>query len=186
MDGKVLFESCLAQASAVIEQVKADQFDLPTPDTKWDVRTLVSHMLYELSWVADILDGKTDAAVGSSYNGDLIGTDLPTNWRIAAGRALVATAEVDQDRLIHLSYGDYTAAHYLREQANDQLIHAWDLGEAIGVPVLFDPAVAKALYEMALPRQLELAASGLFAPPLPVPDSADTQTKLLALLGRHA
>lgn len=186
MNEKVLFEKCLAQASAVMARVKPSQYDLPTPDTEWDVRTLVGHMLYELSWVADILNGKTIAEVGAAHDGDLIGDDLPTNWRVATDQAVSAVTQVDLSRPIHLSYGDFPASHYLREQANDQLIHAWDLGVAIGVPVLFDSAVAEILYQATLPRQRELAASGLFAPAIAVPDSADVQTKLLALLGRRS
>lgn len=185
MDAKVLFEQCLAQTTEVMAQVKTSQFDDPTPDTEWNVRTLVTHMLYELSWVADILAGKTVAEVGQKYDGDLIGTDLQKNWRTTADSALSAVTQVDLTRTIHLSYGDFPAEHYIREQANDQLIHAWDLGSAIGAPVQFDPAVAEELYQAALPRKDELAASGLFAPALAVPETADIQTKLLALLGRR-
>lgn len=186
MDAKLLFEQCLAQTTEVMAQAKTSQFSGPTPDTEWDVLTLVAHMLYELSWVADILAGKTVAEVGQKYDSDLIGTDLQKNWRTASDNALGAVAQVDVTRTIHLSYGDFPAEHYIREQANDQLIHAWDLGSAIGVPVQFDPAVAEELYHATLPRKDELAASGLFAPALPVPETADVQTKLLALLGRRA
>jgi len=185
MDVKLLFEQCLVQTTEVMAQVKTSQFSGPTPDTEWDVRTLIAHMLYELSWVADTLAGKTVAEVGQKYDGDLIDTDLQKNWRVAADNALDAVAQVDITRTIHLSYGDFPAEHYIREQANDQLIHAWDLGSAIGVSVRFDPVVAEELYQAALPRKDELAASGLFAPAVSVPETADIQTKLLALLGRR-
>jgi uncharacterized protein (TIGR03086 family) len=185
MDLKALFKNCLGQASNVVSQVKTSQFKDPTPDTEWDVAALTRHMLYELSWVADILDGKTVAEVGNKYDTDLIGNDLKKNWQAAADKALASLDRVGLNQPIHLSYGDFKASHYIQEQANDQLIHAWDLGSAIGVEVKFDPDIAEFLYQAALPRQSEMAATGLFAPAIKVPASADIQTKLLALFGRR-
>jgi len=185
MDLKDLFKNCLKQASSVVSQVKTSQFKDPTPDTEWDVKDLIRHMLYELSWAADILDGKTVAEVGNKYNTDLINDNLKKNWQSAGERALDSLNLVGLNQIIHLSYGDFKASHYIQEQANDQLIHAWDLGSAIGVEVKFDPSIAEFLYEAALPRQPEMATTGLFAPAIKVPESADIQTKLLALFGRR-
>ena len=185
MDIKYLFKNCLAKSSSVMARVKVSQFKDPTLDTEWDVETLVRHMLYELSWVADILDGQTIAEVGDKYESDLISDDLVKSWQAAADKALDSLKKVNLDGTVHLSYGDSKAPHYIREQASDQLIHAWDLGTAIGVEVNFDPAVAEYLYQAALPRQPEMAATGLFAPAIKVAGSAAIQTKLLALYGRN-
>ena len=186
MDQKDLFKNCLAKASSVISQVKTSQYQDPTPDTEWNVKKLAGHMLYELSWAADILNGKTVGEIGTKYDTDLIGDDLQKNWQTAAMKALISLGKVNPEQIIHLSYGDFKASHYIQEQANDQLIHAWDLGTAIGVEVKFDPDIAEFLYEAALPRQPEMAATGLFAPAIKVPEPADIQTKLLALFGRRS
>jgi hypothetical protein len=50
--------------------------------------------------------------------------------------------------------------------------------------VRFDPELAEAVYENTLPDMKGIQASGLFAPPVPVPENADTQTRLIALFGR--
>lgn len=186
MDLKLLFKNCVATASNIIKQVKPGQYHNPTPDTEWDVRTLVNHMLYELLWATDILDGKTIAEVGNKYDGDLIAGDLKKNWSLAADRALKILGKVDLNQIVHLSFGNFKADYYIQQQANDQLIHAWDLGQAIKVPVVFDPVGAKFLYKAALPHKQELAATGLFAPALDVSAAADIQTKLLALFGRQS
>ena len=186
MDVKQLFDRSLASATRVVHQVKPSQFEDSTPDTEWNVHDLLSHMLYELSWVADILSGKTIAEVGDSYDGDLIGDDLRGSWDKAEAEARQAVIKVDPDKIIHLSYGDFPARHYLQQESNDQLIHSWDLGTAIGASVRFDPGDAEFLYNDALPQKSRLAATGLFAPPIEVPDSEDIQTKLLALFGRKA
>lgn len=186
MDVKTLFEKCLDQAVLVMSQVKPSQFKDRTPDTEWDVQALINHIFYELSWVPDILQGKTIAEVGSKYDGDLIGGDLKSNWDEAVDGARDAVSAVDIASNIHLSFGDFPAEYYLRQESKDQLIHAWDLGVAIGMPVKFDPEVAEELYKATLPRKERMASSGMFAPALDVPESPDIQVKLLALMGRDA
>lgn len=188
MDGAELFSKSLEQATAVVKQVLPVHLSNPTPDTEWDVRDLVGHMLYELSWVKEMVSGKTIADVGNKYDGDLVGDeeDLASRWQVEADRAEMAAEESDPDETAHVSYGDITNDDYLRQVGGDLLIHTWDLGKAIGVTVKFDPEVAQIIYDGVLPTRDSLQASGLFAPPLEVSDSADIQTKLLALFGRDA
>jgi uncharacterized protein (TIGR03086 family) len=185
MDVKELFATCVDASTGVVGLVRPGDFGKPTPDTEWDVRALASHMLYELSWAGDILAGRTVSEVGSRYDGDLIEDDLMKSWNAARDRAMGASREAALEEVIHLSYGDFPARHYLIEQANDQLIHGWDLAQGLGKAMSFDEAVARFLYEQAWPRQEELAESGLFAPVIKVAESADIQTKLLGLYGRQ-
>lgn len=189
MDGADLFSKCLAQATVVVKQVRPQHWGSPTPDSEWNVRDLLAHMLYELSWVPDLVAGKTIEEVGDVYDTELSedsGVDITIDWQTAADKADAAVAEADPDEPAHLSYGEVTNDYYLQQQATDQLIHAWDLGKAIGVPVRFDTEAAQVIYDFIKPQQAELVQTGLFAAALPVPDSADLQTKLLGLLGRDA
>lgn len=186
MDAKEMFKQALFQATTVVNAVRPTDFYKPTPDTKWDVRTLVGHMLYELSWTPDILQGATIDEVGNKYSGDLIDDDLTTGWHEAAERAIQAVDQADLRAAAHLSYGDTTSDDYLKEAASDQLIHAWDLGTAIGMPVRFDPGVAEAVYDNALPKKDSMRASGLFAEPKEVSGETDIQTRLLAMYGRQS
>jgi uncharacterized protein (TIGR03086 family) len=189
MDGADIFKAALEQATTVVKQVRPDQFANDTPDTEWNVRDLISHMLYELSWVPDVVAGKTISDVGSEYEGDLIGDsdlDLSVTWQEAADKAEMATDEADLEETAHLSYGDVSIEDYLRQAGTDQLIHAWDLGKAIGLPVAFDSAIVQAVYDDILSKKGTMAQSGLFADPLDVPDSASLQIKLLGVFGRDA
>lgn len=181
-----MFLQCLASATDVIKRVEPDQLDDPTPDTDWDVAALACHMLYELSWTTDIINGKTLAEVGDKYENIIVDGDLSKNWQAAAERAKIALASADMAATAHLSYGDVTVEAYLWQAGTDQLIHSWDLGTALGKKVIFNPSLAGAIYDYALPKRDSLAVSGLFAPPLPVGETADIQTKLLALYGRNA
>jgi uncharacterized protein (TIGR03086 family) len=183
MNAKELYLYALDQATAVVVQVEPEQLELETPDTEWNVHDLLQHMLYEVAWTADIVAGKTIAEVGERYDGDLLETDAIASWRAIARRAQTAVEICDVHATAHLSYADRPVEEYLWEAANDQLVHAWDLGQAIGVSVVFDELAALDLYAWAQ-KQGNLSDSGLFAPPVVVPERANTQTKLLALLGR--
>jgi uncharacterized protein (TIGR03086 family) len=191
MDGADIFFKALGQATLVVKQVLPEHYANQTPDTEWDVQDLVGHMFYELSWVPDLVEGKTIAEVGSKYDDDLIGnddqiTDLSVRWQNITDRAEAAAEEADPDETAHVSYGDVTIDDYLSEVGTDLLIHAWDLGKAIGVGVNFEKPLAAQVYQQLLPRRQKLRSSGLFGDELPVPPNADIQTKLLALLGRDA
>lgn len=184
MNPKQLYLYAIDEATRVVEVVQADMFELPTPDTEWSVYDLLQHMVYELAWTADVVAGKTIAEVGDKYEGNLLdGTPLQA-WRHYGALTREAVELCDERATAHLSYTNKPVGDYLLEAGNDELVHAWDLGQAISVPVVFDEQVAQILYKQALNRQAELVKSGLFAPPLPVGDDANTQTKLLALLGR--
>ena len=184
MTAKELYLYALDQASTVVGQVSPDQLNLPTPCTEWDVRALMNHIFYELAWAADIVSGKTIAEVGDVYEGDLLGDDFLLSWRKFELATRQSVQNASERTKAHLSYGDKPLNDYLLEAGNDILVHAWDLGQAIGVTVQFDPAVTQTLYETAVKTKAEIAKSGLFAPPVQVPESSSLQVKLLALLGR--
>ena len=184
MDVKDLFRETTAAASGVIVRIQPAQLHNPTPCTKWDLRSLLSHMTYEMSWVPDLLAGKTIAAVGDTHEGDLLGDDPLGAWGQALAAALAAVDKAHLKKTVHLSYGDFSAEHYIRESASDMLIHGWDVSKAIGHPLTFDIKAAQEVYEYALPRSAEFRGSGLFGDVLPTKPDDSIQVKLLAFYGR--
>jgi uncharacterized protein (TIGR03086 family) len=180
------FLYALDTVKLVVVQLLPEHMERPTPDTEWQTQDLFRHMLYELCWTPDVVMGASLAVVGDRYEGDIVGDNPITSWRAAAIRAREAVRRCDLYHIAHLSYGAVPVGEYLKEAAVDQLVHAWDLGKAINVPVTFDETIAQSMYDFMLPRKRELVASGLYAPPVPVPETASTQTRLLGLLGRQA
>lgn len=174
----------LDQVREVVVRLLPEHMDLPTPDTEWTVRDLLGHMLYELVWVPDVVVGETLAKVGDRHDGDLLGGNPIAVWRKAAVAASEAVRRCDPRATAHLSYGDVPVSHYLQEAATDQLVHAWDLGKAIGVDVAFDESLAAEIYERMNLQRDTLSNGGLYAAPVDVADDAHIQTRLLALLGR--
>lgn len=186
METKALFYRSLDQASSVIAHLTTEDFTRATPDTEWDAKTLANHMLYELSWIPEMLAGRTLTEVGAKYDGDLIADNPQDNWQTAADAARVSVDTASLDGTAHLSYGDVSTEDYLRQVSGDLLIHSWDLAAALGYDRQLDPEAAATVYEGIKPQASELHKTGLFKPPLDVPDSADLQTRLLAIFGRDA
>ncbi len=185
MDPKVLFKKALEQATATIKCVENRHFKNSTPCADWDCRALVNHLLYELSWVPDLLMGQTIAQVGKKYDGDLLGKNHISNWLKAADRAIIAVNKTDLKKTVHLSYGDVLASDYLTEVGTDLLIHAWDVAQSFSCSLIMEPELAQSVYEKVQPRKHEYANSGLFGKPIDTDASARLQTKLLAILGRR-
>lgn len=124
----------------------------PTPDTEWDVRKLVVHVVEEQQWVPLLLAGRTVGEARSRL--DRLGDDLAEEW-----------------------------ARYSRA-ATDVIIHSWDLARAVGAGERLDDELVAAAWSQLEPQKDMLQASGLFAPPVPLPDDASLQSRLLALTGR--
>ena len=70
-------------------------------------------------------------------------------------------------------------------QFQEILIHSWDLAKGIGKDSTLDADLVEAACARALENQERYRASGVFGSvEVAVADDADTQTKLLAILGR--
>ncbi|MFD0382131.1 TIGR03086 family metal-binding protein [Streptomyces stramineus] len=168
-----------------VHAVRPGQWDDPTPCTEWTVRDLVNHLAAEQLWVPPLLEESLED-VGAALDGDVLGDDPAGVWDGAADAARTAFgAPGALERTVRLSMGPTAADAYCSQMTADAVVHAWDLSRAIGA----DERLPKALVDLTR-REVEpyadsLAASGLFAEPVPPPPGADAQARLLALLGRR-
>jgi uncharacterized protein (TIGR03086 family) len=185
LNAKDFYVRCVEQATSIVKNVEPADLAKPTPDSEWSVADLLKHTLYELTWTADIVRGKTIAEVGSAHDSLVIGEDIPKVWANAVASTRKAVMAANLHGPAHLSFEDTTVEKYLWQAGGDQLIHAWDLAEGIGYVIQFDTELAQAVYDATVPQQEALAESGLFAPAIEVSENADIQTKLLALFGRN-
>lgn len=169
-----------------VELIRDDQWRDGTPCTEWDVRALVHHLVSEQRWLPPLLAGGTIADAGDSLDGDLLGEDPKGSWRGAAEEAGASVVATPGDRIVHLSYGDVPADHYVNEVATDLLIHGWDLARAMGADERMDQELVEHVYERVKHHVAELKASGMFGPDVRPPPGADRQAELLAIFGRVA
>ncbi len=185
MTPQQLFDASLKQANWCLNHACVNgEMSCATPCTDWNLKELINHMVYELSWIPEILAGKTVQEVGGKYDGDLIGNEVIKVWESAVNKASDAVGSANTDENVHLSYADVPASDYISEVASDMLIHSWDVAQALGYSVIMDEPVAEQVYKKSLPRINEFMSSGLFGTPRELKQEARLQAKLLALFGR--
>lgn len=185
MNLKDLYGRAVDEFGARVEVVGKDQWHDPTPCTEWDVHDLVNHIVNEARWVRPLLEGKTLAQVGDSLDGDLLGSDPQGAWRAARDEELDAVRSLDSlERSVHVSWGQIPAGVYLHQVLMDHLVHAWDLARAVGADEGLDPELVEYCYRGAKQAEDSIRSSGVFGSAVEVSETATTQAKLLALLGR--
>lgn len=184
-DARTLYRAALARFGDHVHGIAADQWAMPTPCDRWDVHTLVNHVVGENRWVVPLFEGGTIADVGDRLDGDLLGDDPVDAWDDSAATALAVLDDPSaMDRTVHLSFGDFPGSEYAMQLFADLLIHGWDLATATGRPTALDPALVAACAAWFAPMQDAYRQGGAVGPrPEPAPD-ADPQTLLLADFGR--
>jgi uncharacterized protein (TIGR03086 family) len=182
-----LFDRATRHFGELVREIDDAQWTHQTPCTDWDVRALVNHLVYEARWAPPLLEGETIESVGTRFDGDLLGDAPQAAYVEAVGQAVAAVHEPEAlNRTVHLSYGDTPAADYITQLTGDFVVHGWDLARAIGADERIDPELVDFVRRETEPQAELLAASGLFDPPVDVPEDADAQTRLLAMFGRRA
>ena len=186
-DLEVLFERAADGFGRHVHAIRRDQWPDPTPCADWDVRVLVNHVTVEQLWVPPLTGGSTVADIGDRFDGDQLGTDAVATWD-AAVRASIGsfTAPGALAGTVALSSGEKPMAEYCWEMTTDALIHSWDLARGIGADETLDAELVALVYERTLPIAEGLQETGLFAPPVPIPEDSPLPTKLLALFGRSS
>jgi len=187
IDVSVLFRRAADGFARQVHAVRDSQWNDPTPDDEWDVRALVNHVTVEQLWAPPLMSGASVGEIGSRFDGDQLGNDPRAAWDAAYAASLAAfSAPGALDGTVGLSRGATPREEYCWEMTADALIHSWDLARAIGADDALDPEISALVYERTLPMVGQLQETGMFAPPVPVPDDAPLQAKLLAILGRAA
>jgi uncharacterized protein (TIGR03086 family) len=172
-------------AARTVDQVDAAQLGLPTPDTDWDVRTLVNHLIL---WTSYSLEAR---AHGGSVSEDLMDRDFAAEpgfaaaYRAQLDRALAAWSEpAVWEGSLDVMGSATPAADVAALNLAEMVLHGWDLAVATGQRYqVSDRAAAVALDAVAANAELFRQYKG-FADPVEVPAGAQALDRVLALSGR--
>ena len=173
----------LAATGRVVAGIKPDQLHAPTPCEDYDVSGLLNHVIGGNFWVAPLVEGKTIEQVGDALDRDFAADEYQASAD-EADRAF--SSEGAMERPVAVSYGPVPGEVYAGHRFVDVLIHGWDLAKATGQDTTLDPELVEACWAVINPQMELLKGSGMFGGDVPVSDDADSQTKLLATLGRRA
>jgi hypothetical protein len=176
----------------VIAQIGEDQWSLPmslgTSTKPSSLLEAVRYHAYDDAWVPDVLAGRTIAEVGEEYQFILgaEGAATPELYAKYNARACEASRDFSQlENIVHLSYGDYPAREYLQHIISFRAFRIYDIAKLIGADTVLPDDLVQALWDEFIPVVEGYRAMGVFPPAIPVPEDANLQTKLLALVGRE-
>ncbi|MFI5046723.1 MAG: TIGR03086 family metal-binding protein [Acidimicrobiia bacterium] len=171
----------------LVAGVASDQWATTSIDEEWTVRELVNHVVTGNYWAFELGGGKTIEEVGDALDGDVLGSDPLRAYDDSSLVAAAVFREPDaMERPCAVSYGPIPGSVYCGHRFLDVLVHGWDIAKSTGQDTALDTELVAALWAVVEPQLEGLSASGAFGTVLSVPDDADLQTKLLAVLGREA
>jgi uncharacterized protein (TIGR03086 family) len=164
-----------------IAAVPADRWSSPSPCEGWSALDVLQHVVDTQSLFRGF--------VGLEPTGAPPAADDP----LASFRAATAVVQADLDdpAVASTSFqgflGETTYEAAIDRFANtDLVVHRWDVAKATGVDVRIDAADIDRVCAVAAGLGDTMRSPGAFGPELSVDESADPQTKMLAILGRRA
>ncbi|WP_067468684.1 TIGR03086 family metal-binding protein [Actinomadura macra] len=172
-----LFESLVAG-------VPRDGWDAPTPCAPWTARDVAGHVTGGQHLIRALASGEpvpdiTDDPVR------FVPGDVLMAWRTARKECTASLTPGALKRLVPMgALGELPLGDFLGGYILEPLVHAWDLAVASDQPTRLDPDLVHHAFATAHLIAAPLRTAGHLAPPLPAPQGADEQTRLLAFLGR--
>jgi uncharacterized protein (TIGR03086 family) len=155
-------------------QGAASKLDDDTPCDKWDVRTLMNHMLETQRYFVSGARGEKGTL--SPNPPDLLSEDPVSDFEHATATTSHTFSRPGVIEKTGPSIGIAFA---------DMLLHGWDLAKATGQDSTMPKGLPEAAYETIHGQFTDEQRKGVFKPEISVPASASPQEKLLAYTGRN-
>ncbi|MFE3866043.1 TIGR03086 family metal-binding protein [Streptomyces goshikiensis] len=179
-----VLQSLFACLQSLVGLAHEHGWQAPTPCSEWCVRDLVNHITAELLWVPVYFNAEDPVRSGRRFMGDVLGVNPSGMFDLAVSNALNRfSGRGALDQTVSLSYGPRDGLGYARELGADLTVHWWDLARAVDSPKSLPQTVVNAaLAEFR--SYTNLAATGMFASPLPVLPDTSPLDELVSLAGR--
>jgi uncharacterized protein (TIGR03086 family) len=189
MDVIATHAETLRTTQRIVDAVKPDQLDDPTPCAEWDVRALLAHIVGVNEVFAAAVQGKEPGATSQE---DILGDDPAGAYRRSMEEALSAWSTPDVlEQTLHLPFGHMPAPFAIGIHFIDNLVHRWDLATATGQDHLLNAESAGLALQMAQNNFAALPADQVRGPGKPFgeivdwSDDAPVHERLVAFLGRN-
>lgn len=161
----------LDQAGDVLDHVRADELDRPTPCADWDVSALVDHLVEAPARFLAMLTGRE---VDWSADPPHLAQGWGPQFRNHGDDLVHAWHQLDGDPPTPAAW-----------QVAEFAVHTWDLATAIGFPVQrLDPEVAQTGLDFMRAHLGADRRAPVFGPEQPAPPDADPYSTLAAFAGR--
>lgn len=149
----------------------------PSPCSDWDARAVVEHLIgFHEVLILRPLEVKANRPKD----------DVPARWRATQAAIIEAISKpgVLDDHTDDAGETKPGLRGLVSVLSTDVLVHTWDLAKSNGVDPQLDTELCTLGYERAAQSRDQFAKSDMFSDEVPVPDDADTCSKLLGIMGR--
>ncbi|WP_207345468.1 TIGR03086 family metal-binding protein [Arthrobacter sp. E3] len=174
------FEAANTPLTQLLDTVRTDQWDSPSPCEGWTVRNVVGHLM---ETQREFL-GRNNIDIGKVADA---GGDPASTWRSHSAAVLDAVStEAVANREFDGAFGRSTIGETLVQfYVWDMVAHRWDIARSLGQ----DPSLTDTELDR-LERGITsfgdaLYMDGICKPGVRAPADADRATLVLARLGRH-
>jgi uncharacterized protein (TIGR03086 family) len=186
MDQATMERACAA-TERIVEAVRPEHHESPTPCSDWNVYLLLNHLVGVLEIHAAFLrDQVPEVAVDAQGQpeGDTLGNDPLKAYRAGVEQLLLATGGDALERVHSTPMGDLPGLAEASFVMMDVTVHGWDLASAIGVPFVLDDDIAQEL--LAFVRQAigEPMRGAHIGAEVSIDPAAPAIDQLVAYLGR--
>jgi uncharacterized protein (TIGR03086 family) len=175
-----LYRAATDRAVAVVEAVRRDQLEWPTPCSEWSVQQLIDHLVGGAEY---LLAAATGLGSVPSYGAPA------TAYRPCVSRVLTALelpGAMERVCVSPLGF-EWSVAEAVAGTFMDVLIHTWDLARATGQDERLDADLVEACAAMFLPEMPRRGReAGIVGPEVLLGEGASAQDRLLAAMGRTA
>jgi len=175
------FDRAAATATSVVDAIKPEQYDEPTPFENWNVRQLLNHLTGGTKMFTVMVAGgePVDRAA------DHVGPDHAASFRTAVADLRAAfAADGALERRYNGPLGEAPGQFLARMRVNEMMVHAWDLAKATGQSTDLAPDLAAECIEDIRGVQEAGRAQPMFKPMQDIPADATVADRLAATAGR--
>uniref|UniRef100_A0AAU2UZX2 TIGR03086 family metal-binding protein n=1 Tax=Streptomyces sp. NBC_00003 TaxID=2903608 RepID=A0AAU2UZX2_9ACTN len=178
-----------AELTRLLEGVRDDQLEGPTPCPQYALRDLLSHIAGLSVAFQDAAHKEFGPSTGTDP-GSVPPPELPADWRKSMPENLAALADAWRDPAAW--EGDtqaggitFPAAIAGRVALDELVVHGWDVARATGQTFRPTPADLEVSYELLAPSKDDPAMRGTaFGPVVDVPEEAPMLDRLIGMSGR--
>lgn len=159
---------------------RGGDLDAPSPCEGWTGRDVLHHLV---TTQADMLDQHGFGVPRVDLGEDPVGA-----WRTHTDHVVSTLAREEvADHVYDGMFGPTTVGDTMRDfYGFDLLVHRWDVGEAVGVPVSFSDDELDVIDAAAGSFGDAIRMEGICGPAVDVDDDQPRQVRVLAFLGRDA
>jgi uncharacterized protein (TIGR03086 family) len=186
LSSDVLFDRGLDLFGDVVGEVSPEAWDAPSPCEGWSALDVFGHLSTSVQMGISVLNGEQPSWPEFDRPADLVEGDPAEVWRGLTEECRSALAGADLDKEMDTPMGRSTVSQRLAFPAIDLYVHAWDIGQAAGVPVVIpDDAIEFAHHYLdSIPPERMRGEGGAFGPEAEAPADATPTERFIAWTGR--